>query len=78
MSYYTAPKPGSKIIIVGGGAFGLSTAYALALKKKYDIWVFDRAASIPAPDAASTGKDYIIQDDALCPNQVTYTLGILV
>lgn len=72
MSYYTAPKPGSKIIIVGGGAFGLSTAYALALKKKYDIWVFDRAASIPAPDAASTGKDY----DALCPNQVTYTLDI--
>lgn len=52
---YNPPKPGSKIIIVGGGAFGLSTAYALALKNKYDVWVYDRQ-SIPAPDAASTGK----------------------
>ncbi|CDH50116.1 sarcosine oxidase [Lichtheimia corymbifera JMRC:FSU:9682] len=63
MSYYTAPKPGSKIIIVGGGAFGLSTAYALALKKKYDIWVFDRAASIPAPDAASTDISKAVRMD---------------
>lgn len=75
MSYYTAPKPGSKIIIVGGGAFGLSTAYALALKKKYDIWVFDRAASIPAPDAASTGKDNVYMNHM--PNTVTHALGIL-
>lgn len=52
---YRPPEPGAKIIIVGGGAFGLSTAYALSLKKKYDIWVFDRS-SIPAPDAASNGK----------------------
>lgn len=51
---YTPPTPGSKIIIVGGGSFGLSTAYALALKKQYDIYVFDRQP-IPATDAASSG-----------------------
>lgn len=48
---------------MGGGAFGLSTAYALALKKKYDIWVFDRAASIPAPDAASTDISKAVRMD---------------
>ncbi|KAI9494706.1 FAD dependent oxidoreductase-domain-containing protein [Zychaea mexicana] len=53
-SSYTPPPPGSKIIIVGAGAFGLSTAYALSLKNKYDIWVFDRD-TVPVPDAASTG-----------------------
>lgn len=51
---YTPPEPGNKIIIVGGGAFGLSTAYALSLKDKYEVWVFDRQP-IPAPDAASSG-----------------------
>lgn len=51
---HTAPAAGSKVVIVGAGAFGLSTAYALSTKKGYDIWVFDRQA-IPIPDAASTG-----------------------
>lgn len=52
---YTPPAAGSKIIIVGGGCFGLSTAYALSLKNMYDIYVFDRQ-EIPAQDAASSGK----------------------
>jgi sarcosine oxidase/L-pipecolate oxidase len=52
---YTPPADGAKIIIVGGGCFGLSTAYALSLRNKYDIWVYDRQ-QIPTPDAASTGK----------------------
>ncbi|KAI9312855.1 FAD dependent oxidoreductase [Dichotomocladium elegans] len=61
---YVPPVPGSKIIIVGGGAFGLSTAYALSSKadKHYDIWVFDRQ-SIPAPDAASTDINKIVRMD---------------
>ncbi|KAI8060926.1 FAD dependent oxidoreductase [Gongronella butleri] len=50
---YTAPQPGSTIIIVGGGCYGLSTAHALALKRKYKVIVFDKEA-IPACDAAST------------------------
>lgn len=54
-SNYTPPAPGSKIIIVGAGALGLSTAFALSEKKEaYDIHVFDRD-QIPVPDAASTG-----------------------
>ncbi|KAF7728477.1 hypothetical protein EC973_006030 [Apophysomyces ossiformis] len=57
MSIHSSLKEGSKIVIVGGGCFGLSTAYALSLKNKYDIWVFDRH-SIPSADAASTGKDW--------------------
>jgi sarcosine oxidase/L-pipecolate oxidase len=52
---YTPPKAGAKIIIVGGGSFGLSTAHALSLKcNGYDIHVYDRE-KIPASDAASTG-----------------------
>lgn len=55
---YQAPAAGSKIIIVGGGCFGLSTAHSLALNKdkNYDIWVYDRE-EIPVRDAASNGKE---------------------
>ncbi|KAI8975487.1 FAD dependent oxidoreductase [Mycotypha africana] len=59
---YTPPSPGSKIIVVGGGCFGLSTAYALALKKQYQITVFDRQP-IPSPDAASTDINKIVRMD---------------
>ncbi|KAG1468111.1 hypothetical protein G6F56_004030 [Rhizopus delemar] len=59
---YTAPTPGSKIIIVGGGCFGLSTAYALSLKRQYEICVFDRQ-TIPCPDAASTDINKIVRLD---------------
>jgi hypothetical protein len=56
VAMYEPPKPKSKIIIVGAGCFGLSTAYALSKDKvkNYDIWVYDRG-TIPIPDAASTG-----------------------
>ncbi|KAI8088965.1 FAD dependent oxidoreductase [Halteromyces radiatus] len=51
-----------KVIIVGGGCFGLSTAYALSLKSEYEVWVFDRQ-SIPSPDAASTDINKIMRFD---------------
>lgn len=59
---YTPPKPNSKIIIVGAGCFGLSTAFALSKDKakNYDIWVYDRGSSIPISDAASTGMYCVI------------------
>lgn len=56
---YIPPAAGSKIIIVGGGCFGLSTAYALSLKNQFEIWVFDRQ-QIPVPDAASSGTTLYI------------------
>ncbi|RCI04754.1 hypothetical protein CU098_009984 [Rhizopus stolonifer] len=64
MHTYTAPKPGSKIIIVGGGCFGLSTAYTLSLSKEknYDIWVYDRE-SIPVRDAASNDISKVVRMD---------------
>jgi sarcosine oxidase / L-pipecolate oxidase len=43
----------SKIVIVGAGVFGLSTAEHL-LKRGYGaITVLDRSDVLPAPDAAS-------------------------
>lgn len=56
MSSYQAPKAGSKIIIVGGGCFGLSTALSLATdkSKNYTVVVYDRE-EIPVRDAASNG-----------------------
>ncbi|KAI9247124.1 FAD dependent oxidoreductase [Phascolomyces articulosus] len=62
MSTYTPPPSGSRIIIVGAGAFGLSTAYALSLKKKYQISVFDRY-QVPVPDAASTDISKVVRMD---------------
>lgn len=56
-SSYQPPLPGSKIIIVGGGCFGLSTALALSSSNKnYHITVYDRE-SIPVRDAASNGTN---------------------
>ncbi|KAG2179951.1 hypothetical protein INT43_003738 [Umbelopsis isabellina] len=60
---YSPPKTGAKIIIVGGGSFGLSTAHALSMKHNgYDIHVFDRE-KIPASDAASTDINKIVRMD---------------
>ncbi|KAI8338811.1 FAD dependent oxidoreductase [Blakeslea trispora] len=61
---YTPPPSNSKIIIVGAGCFGLSTAYALSTdkEKNYDIWVYDRA-TVPVPDAASTDISKAVRID---------------
>ena len=42
-----------KIIIVGAGCFGLSTAYHLLRRGYTDITIIDRSRTLPAPDAAS-------------------------
>ena len=44
----------SQILIVGAGCFGLSTAYHLLKRGYKNITVIDRAAELPAADAAST------------------------
>ncbi|KAG0166948.1 hypothetical protein DFQ30_006538 [Apophysomyces sp. BC1015] len=56
------PTTTCKIIIVGGGCYGLSTAYALSLKKEYEVWVFDRLP-IPVNDAASTDINKAVRMD---------------
>ena len=44
----------SKILIIGAGMFGLSTAYHLQEDGFRDVVVLDRAVELPAKDAAST------------------------
>jgi sarcosine oxidase / L-pipecolate oxidase len=42
-----------KILIVGAGCFGLSTAYHLLKDGFRDVTVIERADTVPAPDASS-------------------------
>lgn len=44
----------SKILIIGAGVFGLSTAYHLQENGFKNIVVLDKAVELPARDAAST------------------------
>lgn len=43
-----------KVLIVGAGCFGISTAYHLLKRGFKDVTILDRAEVHPAPDAAST------------------------
>ena len=43
-----------RVVIVGAGCFGLSTAYHLLQRGFTDVTVLDRSERLPAPDAAST------------------------
>jgi len=55
------PATNAKIVIVGAGCFGLSTAYHL-LKRGYTaVTVLDRAENLPAPDAASTDLNKVVR-----------------
>jgi sarcosine oxidase/L-pipecolate oxidase len=56
-------KADQSIIIVGAGAFGLSTALALAKAGYKKITVFDRAVEIPAVDAASNDINKVVRSD---------------
>jgi len=42
-----------KIIVVGAGCFGMSTAYHLLQRSYTDVTILDRSTTLPAPDAAS-------------------------
>ena len=43
-----------RVVIVGAGCFGLSTAYHLLKRGYKDVTVLDRSSVLPALDAAST------------------------
>ncbi|KAI0665651.1 FAD dependent oxidoreductase [Trametes maxima] len=51
----------SRILIVGAGCFGLSTAYHLLQRGYKNVTVIDRSPVLPAPDAASTDINKIVR-----------------
>lgn len=50
-----------KVVIVGSGIFGLSTAWWMLKKGGYQVTILDKSEVIPAPDAASTDMNKIIR-----------------
>jgi sarcosine oxidase/L-pipecolate oxidase len=56
-------KEPRRVIIVGSGCFGLSTALHLLQhpSERYLVTLVDRATEIPAPDAASTDLNKVIR-----------------
>jgi sarcosine oxidase/L-pipecolate oxidase len=43
----------TRIVIIGAGCFGVSTAFHLLSSGYTDITILDRSSTLPAPDAAS-------------------------
>ncbi|PSR73762.1 hypothetical protein PHLCEN_2v10406 [Hermanssonia centrifuga] len=54
-------KPSSRILIVGAGVFGLSTAEHLLRRGFRCITILDRSEVLPAPDAASCDINKIVR-----------------
>lgn len=50
-----------KVVIVGAGCFGLSTAFHLLLRGFRDVTVLERSEILPAPDAASCDMNKIVR-----------------
>ncbi|GAP82339.1 putative FAD dependent oxidoreductase [Rosellinia necatrix] len=57
----TPPSKSDPIIIVGAGAFGLSTALHLAQAGYRDVTVFDKGAEIPSPFSAANDLNKILR-----------------
>jgi sarcosine oxidase/L-pipecolate oxidase len=51
---------GKRVVIIGAGCFGLSTAYHLLLRG-YQVTVIDRSVVLPAPDAASSDLNKVVR-----------------
>ncbi|KIJ06817.1 hypothetical protein PAXINDRAFT_182622, partial [Paxillus involutus ATCC 200175] len=60
----------TKILIVGAGIFGLSTALHLLERGYSDVTVLDRAGEVPAVDAASTDINKVVRS---CYGDIFYT-----
>ena len=50
-----------RILIIGGGTFGLSTAYHLAKSGYSDITVLDKSEFLPSEDSAGNDVNKIIR-----------------
>jgi len=57
-----------RVVIVGAGCFGISTAYHLLQRGFTDVTVLDRSERLPAPDAASTDLN---KSERTCPSFVS-------
>jgi glycerol-3-phosphate dehydrogenase len=53
-----------RVVIVGAGCFGISTAYHLLQRGFTDVTVLDRSERLPAPDAANTDLN---KSERTCP-----------
>ncbi|KIJ52363.1 hypothetical protein M422DRAFT_74013 [Sphaerobolus stellatus SS14] len=60
----------SQILVVGTGAFGISTALHLLRRGYTNVTVIDRASMLPAPDAASTDINKVVRTSY---SEVIYT-----
>ncbi|KAG2153294.1 FAD dependent oxidoreductase [Suillus clintonianus] len=67
-SSISSPKP--VVVIIGAGAFGLSTAYHLLERGYTGVTVLDRAEHLPAVDAASTDMNKVVRS---CYGDPEYT-----
>ncbi|KAH6913947.1 FAD dependent oxidoreductase [Coprinopsis sp. MPI-PUGE-AT-0042] len=54
-------KPTDKIVILGCGCFGASTAYHLLQRGFKDVTILDKSQILPAPDAASNDINRIVR-----------------
>ncbi|KAJ8475385.1 hypothetical protein ONZ45_g15631 [Pleurotus djamor] len=54
-------QPDDKILIIGAGCFGLSTAYHLLQRGFTDVTVLDKAETLPAEDAASNDLNKVVR-----------------
>jgi len=50
-----------KIVVVGAGCFGVSTAYHLLQRGYLDVTILDRSTILPAPDAASNDINRVVR-----------------
>lgn len=50
-----------RVLIVGGGTFGLSAAYHLAKSGYTDVTVLDKSAFVPSPASAGNDLNKIIR-----------------
>jgi sarcosine oxidase/L-pipecolate oxidase len=66
----STPSPKPAVVIVGAGAFGLSTAYHLLKSGYTSVTVLDRAEHLPAVDAASTDMNKVVRS---CYGDPEYT-----
>ncbi|KAJ9121575.1 hypothetical protein QFC22_002194 [Naganishia vaughanmartiniae] len=57
----TASQGEKKVVIIGAGIFGVSTALWMYKRGGYSVTILDKAQTLPAPDAASTDINKIIR-----------------